>query len=143
MWGRASAMIRSSSLDVPYRTAFTNGSLDAVADVPVEKGGAGQGFGPHELLEAAFATCLTMTVQMYAAKHGLPLHAARCEVRIDRSVPDAVTLNYALAFDGPLTDEQSARLREAAGRCPVARTLTGAIALRDGSSAVPDTEEVG
>src|SRR5947207_15419850 len=105
-------MIRSSSLDVAYRTAFTNGSHDAVADIPIEKGGAGKGFGPHELLEAAFATCLTMTVQMCAAKHGLPLQAAQCEVRIDRSVPGIVTLNYELAFDGLLTDEQAALLRE-------------------------------
>lgn len=123
-------MIRSTSLDVPYQMAFTNGSLDAVADLPIEKGGAGQGFGPHELLEAAFATCLTMTVQIYAAKHGIPLQAARCEVRIDRSLPDAVVLNYALSFDGPLTDEQSTQLREAASRCPVARTLSGSISLQ-------------
>lgn len=129
-------MIRSSSLDEPYQTAFTNGSHDAVADVPVEKGGAGKGFGPHELLEAAFATCLTMTVQMYAAKHGLPLHSAECEVRIERSVSDAVTLHYALTFDGPLTAEQSGRLREAASRCPVARTLSGSIALKP----VPSSE---
>lgn len=128
-------MIRASSLDVPYQTAFTNGTLQAVADVPVEKGGAGEGFGPHELLEAAFATCLTMTAQMYAAEHTLPLHAARCEVRIDRSVPGAVTLNYALTLDGPLTGEQSARVREAVSRCPVARTLTGAITLRPSNPA--------
>jgi putative redox protein len=123
-------MIRSSSLGVPYQTAFTNGVRDAVADVPVEKGGAGRGFGPHELLEAALATCLTMTVQMYAAKHGLPLTGAGCEVRLDRSVPNAVTLRYTLTLDGPLTDEQSAQLRDAATRCPVARTLTGAITLQ-------------
>lgn len=122
-------MIRSTSLGVPYRTAFTNGTQDAIADVPVDKGGAGNGFGPHELLEAAFATCLTMTVQMYAAKHGIPLVGAQCEVRIDRSLPNAVTLNYTLTFDGPLTDEQTTQLRDAASRCPVARTLTGAIAL--------------
>ncbi len=122
-------MIRVSSLDVPYQTAFTNGTFDAVADVPVEKGGAGQGFGPHELLEAALATCLTMTAQMYAVEHTLPLHAARCEVRIDRSVPGAVTLYYALTLDGPLTGAQSARVREAVSRCPVARTLTGEIIL--------------
>lgn len=132
-------MIRSTSLEVPYQTAFTNGSLEAVADVPVEKGGAGKGFGPHELLEAAFATCLTMTVQMHAAKHGIPLQAAQCEVRIDRSLPDAVALNYSLSFEGPLTDEQSSRLREAASRCPVARTLSGDIALRP----VPQTEGSG
>jgi len=136
-------MILSSSLGVPYQTAFTNGSQDAVADVPVEKGGAGQGFGPHELLEAAFATCLTMTVQMYAAKHDLPLNGATCEVRIDRSVPNAVTLNYAMTFDGPLTDEQCAQLREAASRCPVARTLTGSIALKPTTPAAPRPEGSG
>jgi putative redox protein len=126
-------MIQSTSLGIPYQTAFGNGSHEAVADVPIEKGGAGKGFGPHELLEAAFATCLTMTVQMHAARHGIPLTQARCEVRIDRSIPGAVTLNYDLALDGPLTDEQSAQLREAASRCPVARTLTGSIALKAGT----------
>ena len=138
---RGNAMIRSSSLHPHYQTAFTNGSHDGVADVPVEKGGAGKGFGPHELLEAALATCLTMTVTMYASKHGLPLTAARCEVRIDRSVPDAVTLNYSLAFDGPLSDEQSARVREAAGRCPVARTLTGGVAIQPVPTAAYRPEE--
>jgi hypothetical protein len=34
-------MIRSFSLGVPYQTAFANWSRDAIADVPVEKGGAG------------------------------------------------------------------------------------------------------
>ena len=123
-------MIRSSSLDVPYQTAFTNGSHSAVADVPVEKGGEGKGFGPHELLEAAFATCLTMTVQMYAAQHEIPLRGAQCEVQIDRSLPSTVTLEYALTFDGPLTDGQAAQLRAAASKCPVARTLTGTILLQ-------------
>lgn len=127
-------MIRASSLGVPYQTAITNGTHHAVADVPVAKGGAGQGFGPHELLEAALATCLTMTVQMYAGKHGIPLAGAHCEVRIDRSVPDAVTLSYTLTFDGPLSDVQSAQLRDAASRCPVARTLSGAIHLNPVSS---------
>lgn len=128
-------MIRAASLDAPYRTSFTDGTRTATADVPAEKGGAGEGFGPHELLEAAFATCLTMTVRMYAAKHGFPLAGAECEVRIDRSIPGAVTLDYALDFVGPLTDEQAARLREAAGRCPVAKTLSGAITLRPSESA--------
>lgn len=28
------------------QTAFTNGTHEAVADVPIEKGGEGRGFGP-------------------------------------------------------------------------------------------------
>src|SRR6266853_1287535 len=122
-------MIRATSLAAHFLTTFTNGAHEAVADVPEEKGGAGKGFGPHELLEAAFATCLTMTVQMFAAKHGFPLTGAKCEVRIDRSVPGTVTLRHSLRLEGPLTAEQSAQLHEVASRCPVAKTLTGAIIL--------------
>jgi len=128
-------MIRSSSGEVPFQTAFTDGTHAGVADLPVAKGGAGQGFGPHDLLEAAFATCLTMTVQMSAAKHGLPLTGVQCEVRIDRSIQGAATLHYALTFDGPLTAEQAAQLRDAASRCPVAKTLTGTIALQPAGEA--------
>ena len=123
-------MIQARSLETSHQTSFSNGSHSATADVPVEKGGAGGGFGPHELLEAAFATCLTMTVRMYAAEHGFPLDGVGCEVRIDRTVPGSVALDYFLTLDGPLSDEQRARLRSAAGRCPVAKTLGGVIALR-------------
>jgi putative redox protein len=123
-------MIRASSLPDRYRTAFANGAHEGVADVPVEKGGAGLGFGPHELLEAALATCIVMTVEMFAAKHEIPIRGARCEVRIDRSVPDAVTLRYSLTLEGALTEEQAALLRQAASACPVSRTLTGKIALQ-------------
>ena len=104
-------MIQATSLATPFQTTFANGSHEAIADVPVEKGGAGLGFGPHEFLEAALATCIAMTVRMSAAKHGIPLSCVQCEVRIDRSVPDAVSLHYSLKFDGPLTDEQAAKLR--------------------------------
>jgi len=119
-------MIRVSSLEKPYRTSFTNGRHSAVADVPLEKGGADEGFGPHELLEAALATCLTMTVQMYAAKHGLPLTAAHCAVRLDRSVPNDFVLHYDLVLDGPLGPDETEQLREAARNCPVGRTISSA-----------------
>ena len=125
-------MIRSFSADASYKTAFTDGSHEAFADVPVSKGGSGEGFGPHDLLEAALSTCATITVRMYAQKHGFALERVACEVRIDRSVPDTVVLVYSLTFDGPLTEEQSARLREAAERCPVSRTLSGTISVRSG-----------
>ena len=123
-------MIRSVSHDARYQTDFSNGSRSAAADVPVEKGGGGQGFGPHELLEAALGTCLCMTVRMYAEQNGMLLTAVRSDVRIDRSVPGAPTLNYSLEFDGELLTEQRERLTAAAENCPVARTLTGKLAVR-------------
>lgn len=121
-------MIQSTNLNVPHQVDFTNGMHRAIADVPKAKGGEGQGFGPHELLEAALATCLSITVEMSAAKHGMPLTGVTSEVRIDRSNPDEVVLNYSLKFEGSLTEEQTAHLRRAAANCPVAKTLTGKLA---------------
>ena len=40
-------MITTRSKDDNYRTAFANESERAMADAPVNKGGAGAGFGPH------------------------------------------------------------------------------------------------
>jgi len=127
-------MIRSSSLETPFQVTFTNGGNTSTADVPKEKGGAGCGFGPHELLEAALATCLTITVAQYAAKHQLPLRSASAEVRIERSNPDEVALVYTLRLVGPLSDEQRRRLTAAAANCPVRRTLSGRVTSHDSSA---------
>src|SRR5581483_8990640 len=107
-----------------FQATFTNGGSTASADVPKEKGGAGRGFGPHELLEAALATCLTITVEMYAAKHGFPLRGVTTEVRLDRSQPAEAILLYALTFEEPLTAEEKEQLTAAANNCPVGRTLS-------------------
>jgi putative redox protein len=123
-------MIRAASLPVRHQVAFSNASVEAVADVPVEKGGAGAGFGPHELLEAALATCIAMTVEMAADKHGIPLRKAICEVRLDRSNPNAIVLDYALSLEGSHTQEQANLLRRAATDCPVSRTLKAFVAIR-------------
>ncbi len=123
-------MIRAESRAEAYQIAFTDGANAGVADLPAAKGGAGRGFGPHDLLEAAVATCLTMTARLYAEKHGLPLAAARCTVQLNRADPTAVVADYDLSLDGPLTDEQAAGLRAAVARCPVAKTLAGGVAMR-------------
>ena len=125
-------MIRAYGLGIPHRVAFSNGSHSAVADLPAAKGGAGLGFGPHDLLEAALATCMAITVEMYAAKHGIPLESVAAEVRLDRTAPDAVEVIYSLTFGGPLTEEQRESLRTAASRCPVQRTLAGRMSCREG-----------
>lgn len=123
------ALIQAKNLVEPYQTAFSNGTYESIADVSIAKGGGGLGFGPHELLEAALATCVTMTVQMAAQKHGFPLEGAQCTARLDRSQPERIQLHYTLTLDGPaLRPEQHAALHASAARCPVAQTLSGGIA---------------
>lgn len=123
-------MIRATDHGESHQIEYTNGSHFGIADLPREKGGEGDGFGPHELLEAALATCMAMTVRMVAAKEGIPLTGVTCKVRIDRSVPDEVTLHHTLSFEGSLSEQQEHRLRDVAQRCPVSRTLTGSLILK-------------
>ena len=69
-------MIRATSDGVPYRVTFTDGRFAATSDTTAEKGGGDAGFGPHELLEAALATCLTITLEKTARQQGIPLERA-------------------------------------------------------------------
>lgn len=121
-------MIQATITGKPFQVAFTNGEHSAFADVPKEKLGDGRGFGPHELLEAALATCLAITLEKYAAKHNLPLEGASAEVRLIRSENEGIRLNYSLKMTGTLSDIEREQLAAAAARCPVATTLSGRIA---------------
>jgi putative redox protein len=123
-------MIRARNEGAGYCTSFTNGHSTGIADMPIAKGGNGEGFGPHDLVEAALATCIVITARKHACEHQLPLRTVQCEVRIDRSIAGAVTLHYQLSLAGGLTAAQEQGLRDAVSRCPVARTLTGEVALR-------------
>jgi putative redox protein len=116
-------MIRATTIPNQCQTSFTNGTHSSLADVPVEKGGKGEGFGPHELLEAALATCMTITARKYADKHQLPLLSASCEVKLDRTNPDHLIMKYTLTLEGELSNEQQQQLRDVVSRCPVKKTL--------------------
>ncbi len=108
-----------------------------VADEPL---GVGNDLGPtpYDLLLAALGTCTSMTLRMYADRHDWPLEQVTVQLEHDRihaddcRNPDAQPcvvdhLDRILRLDGPLTDEQRARLLTLAERCPVHRTLTGEI----------------
>jgi putative redox protein len=121
--GRA-LVIRTVSLARPYTLTVTNGRQEISADAPIDKGGAGGGFGAHELLEAALAACLNMAVRMHAAQHTIPLQAVETRVSIVRPDPQTVRFEYALKLSGPLSVQQREALEDAARTCPVSRTLS-------------------
>jgi uncharacterized OsmC-like protein len=115
--------------------------LHLIGDEPKEFGGSGTGPTPYDLLLAALGTCTSMTVGLYARKQGWPLenvtvrltqervHETDCEECAEHPrYLHQITLVLELTGD-QLTDEQRARLRQIATRCPVHKTLTSKIAI--------------
>jgi putative redox protein len=120
-------MIRATSELARYQTRFSNGTHLGISDTTSDKGGGSEGFRPHELLEAALACCVNMSVRMYADNHGIALREVTTKVSLNRSQPDQVVFQYELELIGELTEEERGKLLLAANACPVRRTLSKAI----------------
>jgi len=124
-------MITATS-DVPnFKTIFTDGERAAEADTTPKNGGADVGFHPHDLLEAAIATCINITVRMYASKNGIAAERVVARVTLDRSNPAEAVFRSEVELEGDLTEEQRGTLRDVARACPVRRTLMRAIRFEE------------
>ena len=95
--------------------------------MPSSTGTGAAGFRPHELLEAALACCLSMSVRMAAEKHAIPPEAVTARVRLDRGAEGAVFHAEIELRGDSLTPEQRERLVQAGKACPVSRTLSGSV----------------
>ena len=125
-------MIRATSDGVPYRVTFTDGRFAATSDTTAAKGGGDAGFGPHELLEAALATCLTITLEKTARQHGMPLERAGAAVLLDRSRPGRAGAYLRVGDARALTDEQRQKLAERGRELSGGEDPTGNVTVRTG-----------
>ena len=61
-----SELIEGTSEPVRYQTQLTNGTHSTLSDTTRDKGGSELGFRSHDLLEATLASCMNITLRMYA-----------------------------------------------------------------------------
>ncbi|MHB8070238.1 MAG: OsmC family protein [Desulfobaccales bacterium] len=125
-------MIIATSDAPAYRTLFSDGEHQAVADTTKEGGGNDAGFWPHHLLEAALATCINITLRKYAQQNTIPLSRAVTKVQLDRSRPEEAIFAYEVELQGDMTAEQREALLQAAGDCAVSQTLLRRISFKQG-----------
>lgn len=117
--------------------AMANGHA-LVSDEPKTVGGTDAGPTPYDYMAVALGACTGMTLRMYADRKAWPLesvtvhlrhekiHARDCEsCEIDAQNIDHI--DREIQLEGPLSDEQRARMIEIANRCPVHETLVGEV----------------
>jgi putative redox protein len=126
LWG----VVRGELAEPSYRVEVSNDVASLIADTVLEKGGSGSGFRPHDLLEAALAACLNISVRICADAHGIALSGVRRIVTWDRSSPDAVAFVYSVELGGSLSDEERSTLLAAADASSVRATLSKEISFR-------------
>lgn len=113
-----------------------------VADEPVDVGGTDQGLTPYELLLGALGACTAMTIVLYAQRKGWDVTGVTVELEHDRVHAEDCReceskdvyldrIRKRITVDGPLHEEQRARLEEIARRCPVHKTLTSQVHIED------------
>ena len=121
----AKGIVASETLAGKFQLTVRSGEHTLFADEPESVGGLGSGLSPYELVSAGLAACTVMTMRLYANRKGFPLERATTTVRhekvADMMPPDRFTRTIVL--DGPLSDDQRARILEIADRCPVDLTL--------------------
>jgi putative redox protein len=119
------------------------GGREFTIDEPASLGGDGAGPDPYTLLLSALGGCISMTLRLYARRKGWPLKRVRVRLRQQRiHAKDCVgcesrsedfvhRIERHVTLEGPLTEEQRARLLEIAHKCPVHKTLTSEIVVTD------------
>jgi putative redox protein len=117
-------MIRADSQPTKYQIQFTNGEHVSVSDTTSDKGGSNLGFRPHELLEAALASCMNMSLRMCAEKHAIPFSGVSVAVSLNRSNPAGTLFEYSVQFRSELSEFQKHQLLSALESCPVRNTLS-------------------
>ena len=128
--------------DGPYGQEIVAGSHRWSADEPTGLGGHDSGPSPYDMLLAALGACTSMTLRMYAQRKDWPLervtvtlrhskiYAKDCEECVSKQGRVDV-IERDIAIEGPLDDDQRARLMEIANRCPVHQTLTSQTLVHD------------
>lgn len=96
------------------------------ADNKADDYGGGTAPGAHDLFDASLAACKALTVHWYAKKRNFPLEKVNVVVERDdsREKEGHYGLTVSLEFEGPLTEEQRARLHDVSQRCPIHKLMT-------------------
>jgi putative redox protein len=116
-------MVKTTNTRNDFHCILTNGNVSVDCDAPVFKGGLGNGFRPHELLEAALATCINISVRMIAKQKNIKLDKVQTQVEIEKT-DDSSIFKYKIELDENLNEQEKGFLMNIIDSCAVKQTLS-------------------
>jgi len=99
------------------------GGHTIVVDEPVAAGGTDTGPSPTRLVAAGLASCVAVTMEMYAERKGWDLGAVEIDVDVEYEGFAPRSFAVTLRLPAGLSDEQRERLTVIAAKCPVHKVL--------------------
>jgi len=122
----------TASIDTDhFKTVIDSDNNTLIADEPDTLGGRGKGFSPGELLASALASCITITLRMYADRKEWPLERIEADVAIERDEINNVTkIRKTIKLFGDLNEAQRQRLMGIADKCPIHKILANPIEIK-------------
>ncbi len=135
---RRTVVVESTEHGIRQRVLTPGHEL--IADEPSDLHGTDLGPNPYEYLLAGLGACTNMTLRLYADRKKWPLEGVKTTLRhsrvhaedcsaCEKKVGFVDHIEKTLEIVGPLDDEQRARLRDIAGKCPVHRSLKNEVRI--------------
>ena len=123
-----------------FTTSIQTKKHNFIADEPASIGGDDFGPSPYDYLSAGLAACTVMTLKMYAQRKKWDLQEVYAYITYSKKHSDDLMLDVdkptridhlqkRLKFVGDLDEQQKAKLKEIASKCPVHRTLISDIII--------------
>lgn len=127
-------MIKATIQKDRYKTGITNGRHNWTADEPMPVGGQDIGPSPFDFLLASLASCIAITLRMYADRKEWDVHTIEVSVNMDSRRENGhtnTTLYKDIRIEGNIDETQRERMMEIAAKCPVHRVLAGQIGIEN------------
>ncbi|MCJ8324539.1 MAG: OsmC family protein [Rhizobiales bacterium] len=118
--GQVAAALRMQDT---YLTRINMAGHQILGDEPKNVGGTDMGAGPFQLLEAALASCTTITLSMYITRKQWDVTDINCVVTTSK-INGRRAFERQISVKGNLTDAQRERILDIANKCPIHKTLS-------------------
>jgi putative redox protein len=117
-----------------YSTRSIAGNHTIIGDEPTDHGGTDEGPTAHQLLLSSLGMCIAITLRMYANRKEWDLKKVEVHLNMEKNPEDngESTLIYKrVELIGDLDAEQRKRLMIISEKCPVHKTLSAPIHIRE------------